>query len=437
MSSICAKRIRPRKSYTAFFVARTSDSSAKSTDRADPASANHSSPARVLSRDPLDAPDRVEPSYSSFPTTNAGVPSMLSGRASMSCCQVRRPPKAERTEAPVLPPTPRGRGQPVCHENTGGEVALLLLAVSMAASRLGAASPAPGPRTVTPRRISQAQSAVEIGAGSPAVASFRNRAFRRLWAGDDEAQGRTPGPRVTPVRSRPGLALARRSGAGCTPRSVGARRRGSARATPSRRLCSSSCAGRPDPAGPGGAGLLPMVAGERLEDRGETGLCAAARASDPASEWLLDQDLPGPNTRPRQPARLAAGGRPLHAWIRCHQARGRGLLPWTWAFRPKRRSHNYWIITTRPDGAPPAMPVWGSGWTIGSTSLRAKDRVMSRNLAANPRCVVCNERADQATIVEGTAARVADPSLLARLAPSRETWRPRGPSFDLCLGSGN
>ena len=62
---------------------------------------------------------------------------------------------------------------------------------------------------------------------------------------------------------------------------------------------------------------------------------------------------------------------------------------------------------------------------------------MSRNLAANPRCVVCNERADQATIVEGTAARVTDPSLLARLAPSRETWRPRGPSFDLCLGSGN
>jgi nitroimidazol reductase NimA-like FMN-containing flavoprotein (pyridoxamine 5'-phosphate oxidase superfamily) len=103
----------------------------------------------------------------------------------------------------------------------------------------------------------------------------------------------------------------------------------------------------------------------------------------------------------------------------------RGLLPWTWAAQRLRNSHNYWIITTRPDGAPHAMPVWGL-WLDDrfyfSTGGRSRK---SRNLAANPRCVVCNERADQAAIVEGTAAPVADPALVAKLAPAYERkYRP-------------
>ena len=36
-----------------------------------------------------------------------------------------------------------------------------------------------------------------------------------------------------------------------------------------------------------------------------------------------------------------------------------GLLPWKWAEGRLAKSHNYWLITVRPDHAPHAMPIWG------------------------------------------------------------------------------
>ncbi len=38
---------------------------------------------------------------------------------------------------------------------------------------------------------------------------------------------------------------------------------------------------------------------------------------------------------------------------------GRGLLPWTWAEDRLVRSHDYWLATVHPNGAPHVMPVWG------------------------------------------------------------------------------
>jgi hypothetical protein len=96
--------------------------------------------------------------------------------------------------------------------------------------------------------------------------------------------------------------------------------------------------------------------------------------------------------------------------------RGReGLLPWKWAERRLVRSHNYWLITSRPDGTPHAMPVWGVWvesifcFSTGRQSRKAK------NLVANPNCVVCNEEANQAVIVEGSAAELTDPARIGEL----------------------
>ena len=36
-----------------------------------------------------------------------------------------------------------------------------------------------------------------------------------------------------------------------------------------------------------------------------------------------------------------------------------GLLPWTWALEHLHASHNFWLATTRPDGRPHLMPLWG------------------------------------------------------------------------------
>jgi nitroimidazol reductase NimA-like FMN-containing flavoprotein (pyridoxamine 5'-phosphate oxidase superfamily) len=103
----------------------------------------------------------------------------------------------------------------------------------------------------------------------------------------------------------------------------------------------------------------------------------------------------------------------------------RGLLPWRWAAERLRRSHNYWIITTRPGGAPHAMPVWGL-WLDDrfyfSTGRRSRK---ARNLARSSRCVVCNESAEAAVIAEGTAREVTDPAVFARLAPAyHRKYRP-------------
>ena len=82
----------------------------------------------------------------------------------------------------------------------------------------------------------------------------------------------------------------------------------------------------------------------------------------------------------------------------------KGILPWKWAEDRLRRSRQYWMVTVRADGRPHVMPVWGI-WREGAFyfSTGGQSR-KARNLAANPNCVVCNEDAEQAVIVEGAAS---------------------------------
>jgi len=85
-----------------------------------------------------------------------------------------------------------------------------------------------------------------------------------------------------------------------------------------------------------------------------------------------------------------------------------GTLPWDWAVERFSGSHNYWLTTVRPDGAPHVMPVWGvwldGAWYFSTSATSRK----SRNLERNSRCVVCNENCEEAVILEGTARRLND-----------------------------
>jgi len=93
----------------------------------------------------------------------------------------------------------------------------------------------------------------------------------------------------------------------------------------------------------------------------------------------------------------------------------KGLFPWKWAEDRLKKSHNYWIATTRPDGRPHVMVVWALWldralyFSTGSQSRKAQ------NLAANPHCVMCTDRAEQAVIVEGVAERVRDQAKLRQM----------------------
>jgi nitroimidazol reductase NimA-like FMN-containing flavoprotein (pyridoxamine 5'-phosphate oxidase superfamily) len=95
----------------------------------------------------------------------------------------------------------------------------------------------------------------------------------------------------------------------------------------------------------------------------------------------------------------------------------KGLLTWAWAEERLRESHNYYVMTVRPDATPHAMPVWGIWvddrfyFSTGAKSVKA------RNLAANAACVICTEKSAEAVVIEGTASPMNDPARLNAIAP--------------------
>ena len=116
----------------------------------------------------------------------------------------------------------------------------------------------------------------------------------------------------------------------------------------------------------------------------------------------------------------------------------KGLLPWRWAETRLVRSHNYWLITVRPEGRPHAMIVWGI-WVDGRFYFSTgRESRKARNLASNPACIVCTQDAAAAAIVEGTAAESSDATLIARLGrPYQRKYAPwkldpnLGPIFEV------
>ncbi len=62
---------------------------------------------------------------------------------------------------------------------------------------------------------------------------------------------------------------------------------------------------------------------------------------------------------------------------------GSGLLPWNWAVERLQKARNYWISTTRPDGRPHAMPVWGVWYDNQFYFSTGRESRKARNLAVN------------------------------------------------------
>ena len=99
---------------------------------------------------------------------------------------------------------------------------------------------------------------------------------------------------------------------------------------------------------------------------------------------------------------------------------GAGLLGWRWASDKLQRSHNYFVSTTRPDGRPHCMPVWGVWFDDVFYFSTAPDSVKARNLANNPHCVVCSEGASEALIIEGVAEVFTNRTALKKILNAYE-----------------
>ena len=122
------------------------------------------------------------------------------------------------------------------------------------------------------------------------------------------------------------------------------------------------------------------------------------------------------------PALPQASRRDIPGYGIAGENEGKGLLPWSWAEERLSAGWNYWLATTRPDGRPHVMLVWGV-WREGSFWFSTGDKtVKARNLAVNPQCVACTERADDAVILEGTAQWVP---ASAELGPLWEAYQKK------------
>ncbi|HST19993.1 MAG TPA: pyridoxamine 5'-phosphate oxidase family protein [Blastocatellia bacterium] len=100
---------------------------------------------------------------------------------------------------------------------------------------------------------------------------------------------------------------------------------------------------------------------------------------------------------------------------------GKGLLDWSWATERLVKAHNYWLATTRPDGRPHCMPVWGIWLEDAFYFSTGRQSRKARNLAVNPNCVISTEVADgakinDAIIVEGSVKEITDQALRLKFA---------------------
>jgi general stress protein 26 len=97
-------------------------------------------------------------------------------------------------------------------------------------------------------------------------------------------------------------------------------------------------------------------------------------------------------------------------------AEGSGLLEWNAAEQQLVSARNYWIATTRPDGRPHCVPIWGV-WVDGAFYFGTDDDSRkARNLRANPHAVVHLESGDEALILEGAVAQVTDAVIVTRVS---------------------
>ena len=91
-----------------------------------------------------------------------------------------------------------------------------------------------------------------------------------------------------------------------------------------------------------------------------------------------------------------------------------GMLEWAWVDEQMLQSRSYWVATTRPDGRPQVIPVWGvwfdETFYFGTSTGSRK----ARNLAVNPAIAVHLESGDDVVILEGVVKVVTDAALFER-----------------------
>ena len=97
-------------------------------------------------------------------------------------------------------------------------------------------------------------------------------------------------------------------------------------------------------------------------------------------------------------------GRPIMPALYGMGKAKKGTMKWADVERKLAASRNYWICTSRADGRPHAMPVWGFYLDGAIFFGTGRDTVKAKNIARNPNIVIHLESGDDAVIAECTVA---------------------------------
>jgi general stress protein 26 len=101
-------------------------------------------------------------------------------------------------------------------------------------------------------------------------------------------------------------------------------------------------------------------------------------------------------------------------------------LPWSHARDRLEQSRNYWICTSRPDGRPHSIPVWGFFLDDVLYFGTMKSSRKAKNLGKNPSVSIHLDSGDDVVIVEGEAQEISqsDKEVFSKLdAASRAKYK--------------
>ena len=81
-------------------------------------------------------------------------------------------------------------------------------------------------------------------------------------------------------------------------------------------------------------------------------------------------------------------------------------IEWSWVIERMTEARSYWIVTTRADGRPHVMPVWGVWIDDGFHFVTDAKSLKARNIRRDPRAAVHLESGDEVVILDGSFEEV-------------------------------
>ena len=97
-----------------------------------------------------------------------------------------------------------------------------------------------------------------------------------------------------------------------------------------------------------------------------------------------------------------------------------GHIPWRVVELTLAATRSIWIATTRPDGRPHAMPVWGL-WIDGALCFSTDpESRKGQNIAVSPEVVVHLESGDDVAVLDGRAEPLTDSGTLSQFIDAYE-----------------